>query len=325
MTGDDHTRAVQLNGFTERQAGFLVAVMRYAGVCLGRQYCAFAQIAYGRTMHDFFQRLLVGGYATARRCGHNRARLYHVHAKALYRAIDEPDSRHRRPMTLARAVERLMVLDAVLADRELTWLGSEREKVTRFTLVHGVPRRDLPQLVFRAPESETVRYFPDKLPIGIDGQGAATFMFLVTRNEPVDFRAFLERHAELLRALPAWTIRVLVPRHKTGAIVAYQAAFREQLTTPLAPGVFDEFCWFVHARRRGGQRGPDERFDQAARAFSAPRFQATYRAFLQRGEPVLDALSSPTLADRVAWGDGRLEMCVLPHNYLRLLELVGTA
>ena len=35
-------------GFTERQAGFLVTVMLHAGVCLARQYCAFARIKYGR-------------------------------------------------------------------------------------------------------------------------------------------------------------------------------------------------------------------------------------------------------------------------------------
>jgi len=49
----------------------------------------------------------------------------------------------------------------------------------------------------------------------------------------------LERHAELLRALPAWTLRLLVPRHKTQAIPQYQAAFREQLTKPLEPSVLD--------------------------------------------------------------------------------------
>ena len=39
---------------------------------------------------------------------------------------------------------------------------------------------------------------------------------------PVDFRAFLHRHAELLRALTAWRIRLLVPRHLSGAIGQYR-------------------------------------------------------------------------------------------------------
>ena len=52
--------------------------------------------------------------------------------RRLYRAIGEPDNRHRRPATVARAIERLMVLDAVLAARQLTWLATEREKVAYF-------------------------------------------------------------------------------------------------------------------------------------------------------------------------------------------------
>jgi hypothetical protein len=324
MTASERIQAVQLKGFTERQAGFLVAMMLYAGVCLGRQYCTFAGIAYGRKMHDFFQLLLARGYVTAHRCGHNRARIYHLHAKGLYRAIGEPNSRYRRPTTIARAVERLMLLDAVLGDRERNWLATEHEKVAYFTLTHRVARRDLPALIFRAQDAETVRYFPDRLPIGIDRQGHATLLYLMTRDVPVDFRAFLERHAELLRTLPTWTIRLLVPRHYNQAVPAYREAFEEQLATPLEPTTIEEFRWYVHARRQGHQ-GPDQRFDHAVRAFGAPRFQAVYRAFLQRGDPVIDALMSPTLADHLARRDGRLEVSVLPHSYVRLFPLVGTA
>jgi hypothetical protein len=69
--------------------------------------------------------------------------------------------------------------------------------------MHRIPRRGLPALSFRAEndEGETARYFPDKLPIGVDRDGY-TFLYLVTRDVPVDFRAFLERHAELLRSSP---------------------------------------------------------------------------------------------------------------------------
>jgi hypothetical protein len=312
-------------GFTERQAGFLVTVMLYAGVCLGRQYCAFGRIAYGQKMHDFFRALLAGGYATARTCGNQHARLYHLHYKPLYRAIGEADNRHRRPTTLPRAVERLMVLDAVLAERDRQWLATEQEKLAHFTLARRVPRQDLPRLTFRADDAETVRYFPDKLPIAIGSDGRPhVFLYLVTRDVPIDFRGFLERHAELFRALPAWTLRLLVPRHFRQAIPTYQAAFREQLGMPLRPVILDELRWYFHARNTAPS-GPHEHFDHAARAFSAPRFRALYRAWLERGEPVLDATLSPVLADAIGRGTGLLECHVLPHRYLHLLPLVGTA
>ena len=325
MTWDERLRAVRSFGFSERQAGFLVTVMLYAGVCIGRQYCAFARIAYGQKMHDFFGALVTRGYVTARACGHHKARLYHVHHKALYRAIGEANNRFRRPTTLARAVERLMVLDAVLMDRDRTWLGTEREKLSYFTLTHPVPRRDLPSLTFRGEDSETARYFPDKLPIGVDQERRShVFLFLLTQARPVDFRAFLERHAELLRALPDWTIRLLVPLHKTAVVPLYQEAFTQHVAAPLRPAIVEEMRWFFDERRQG-RTGRDERFDHAIRAFDAPRFQALYRAWLERGDSVLDATLSPTLADAIARKTGRLECHVLPHRYMHLFPLVGTA
>ncbi len=325
MTWQERLSAVEDLGFTERQAGFLTTVMLHSGVCLSRQYCTYGGIAWGQKAHDFFRVLLDRKVMTERRCRNQRARLYHVHHKPLYRAIGEPDNRHRRPTTLPRAVERLMLLDAVLASRDLTWLATEREKLAYFTLTHRVPRQDLPQLTFRAEHGETTRFFPDKLPIAVDTEGRShLFLSLMTRSAPIDFRAFLERHAELFRALPSWTLRLLVPRHLREAAPSYRAAFREQLTTPLRPSVLEELRWYVHAR--GSPHGhAAERFDHAARAFSAPRFRAIYRAWLERGEPVLDATLSPVLADAVDRGTGTLESHVLPHRYLHLFDLVGTA
>jgi hypothetical protein len=276
-------------------------------------------------MHDFFQALLARGYATAHACGHHKARLYHIHYKPLYRAIGEPNNRHRRPTALPRAIERLMLLDAVLADRERTWLATEQDKLAYFTLTHRLQRRDLPSLTFRAEEAETVRYFPEKLPIGLARDGRThIFLYLLTQDVPLDFRGFLERHAEVLRALPAWIVRLVVPYHKADAIPVYQAAFREQVGSPLRPAVVEDLRWYFQARR-SPPTGPHERFDQAARAFGAPRFQALYRAWRDGGESVLDATLSPTLADAVVRKTGQLECQVLPHRYVHLLPLVGTA
>ena len=203
--------------------------------------------------------------------------------------------------------------------------STEQEKVAHFTLNLRIARDDLPQLTFRGEDTETVRFFPDKLPIALAGDGRAhVFVYLMTRDVPVDFRSYRERHAELFRALPAWTLRLLVPRHLQAAVPAFKVAFREQLATPLRPLVLEELRWYFHARRTR-PNGADERFDHAARSFSAPRFRALYRAWLNRGDPVLDAVLSPTLADAVERGTGHLECHVLPHRYQHLLPLVGTA
>src|SRR6185436_6597470 len=234
MTFNERVEAIADHGFTERQAGFLVTVMLHSGVCLGRHYSAYARIAHGAKVRQFFEKLLKRRLATRRRCGHNTAWLYHVHHKPLYAAIGEADNRHRRPLTLGRAVERLMLLDAVLADRNLNWLATEREKVAHFTLVRRVAPSDLPALTFRSGTSQTIRRFPDKLPIAVgEDDRTYVFLYLVTRPTPVDFRMFLERHAELFRALPAWTVRALIPHHLTDSVKAYKDAFREQLGAPV--------------------------------------------------------------------------------------------
>ena len=325
MTWEERVAKVRLHGFTDRQAAFLVTVMLHAGVCLLRHYAAFARIPHGRKVCDFFDSLLARGYATATPCGHHRARVFHVHYKPLYRDIGEPENRNRRLATLPRVIERLMLLDAVLGDRDQRWLSTEREKLTYFTLTFRTARPDLPSLTFRADDAETVRYFPDKLPIGIDSDGRThTFLYLATRDVPMEFRGFLESHAELLRALPAWTIRLLIPLHKRDAVPLHEAAFYEHFAAPLRPIVVEDLRWYFQARRRP-PKGSDERFDQAVRAFGAPRFQALYRAWLERGDSVLEGALSTTLADAIERKNGQLECLELPHRYGHLYSLVGTA
>jgi hypothetical protein len=324
MTLADRVDAVKAFGFTPRQARFLVTVMLHAGVCLGRQYCAFAGIQYGAAVTNLFKVLESRRLATAQTCAHGRARLFHIHHKPLYAAVGEPENRFRRPTTLARAVERLMILDAVMADRSVTWLGTERDKASHFGSI-GVQRHDFPSLTFRSADEETVRYFPDKLPIGVGTDGRTyVFLYLATRSTPMEFRLFLERHAELLRNLPSWTVRLLVPRHLTDAAGLHKEAFAEHLTCPLPDEVVDEVRWYFKACRDGGV-DLDERFYRAQSAFAAPRFRALYRRWLMDGERVLDAVMSPVLVDVVARRVGVLECQVLTHPYLHLLPLVGTA
>jgi hypothetical protein len=88
LTAAERVQAVIDYGFTERQARFLVLVMRHSGLCVKRQYAAFAGIANGgEKCNAFFGKLVRRGFAIATDCIHNRAHLYHVHSKPLYHAI----------------------------------------------------------------------------------------------------------------------------------------------------------------------------------------------------------------------------------------------
>ncbi|MEZ5289742.1 MAG: hypothetical protein R2745_01525 [Vicinamibacterales bacterium] len=106
---------------SDRQRRFLDLVLRFSGVFVGRQYAACAGITHGQKVHDFIDRLLARRWVRPIPLGANgRTRLYHVHYKPLDGAIGEPDNRHRRRPSAEQAIDRLLVLDGVLADRSLT-------------------------------------------------------------------------------------------------------------------------------------------------------------------------------------------------------------
>ena len=328
----DHTEAITAFGFTERQARFLVEVMIHSGVFVERQYCAFAGIVHGQKTHDFLKKLVERGYARPIQVGAvHRGRLFHIGHKPLYAAIGQADNRHRKPMPMGRMIERLMVLDGVLADRTFTWLGTEFDKRSYFQHVVGdrLKPHEFPQITFGTEERSTTRLFPDKLPIGVQRERIDhVFMYLVTRPVPVDFRMFLWRHAELLRALSRWTIRVLVPAPFVKAIRVFGHAARETLATPISPMAADELQWYFRERlRRERTRSvsDDDRFGQASAAFRAPLFGMLYRVWREAADPVIGAAQSPVLRDVLERQEGRVEFVQLSHQYLHLASLVGVA
>lgn len=330
---EDRVKAIAEFGFTERQARFLVHVLVYSGVFLERQYCTLAGIAHGQKTHNFLQKLIDRGYVTVITPGAlHRGRLFHVQYKPLYEAIGEANNRHRRPASLGRMIERLMILDAVLVDKRHTWLGTEQDKLAYFKASLGDRFRldDLPRLTFGDGDQKTIRYFPDKLPIGVERDYGPrhVFLYLVTREVPAAFRMFLFRHAELLKTVHFWTIRLLVPRRFRKAIALYRYAARDEVARPLEPALVDELEWVF--RHRAGtadltQKPPDLDLKAASRKFDAARFRARYRMWQLDPQLALWNLHSHILRDQMAEGRGRLEFMELPHQYLRLASLVGVA
>jgi hypothetical protein len=320
-------------GFTERQARFLVHVLVFSGVFLERQYRAFTGLAHGQKTHNFLAKLVSEGYATPIVPGAvHRGRLYHVQYKPLYEAIGEANNRHRKPASLGRFVERLMLLDAVLADRQYGWLGTEQDKRTYFREALDTELFDdwYPHLTFGNGPEKTARFFPEKMPIGVplSGQRRHVFLYLATREVPADFRVFLLRHADLLKWVDEWTIRVLLPRRIRKAAALYRYAVRDAFMMPLEPRDVNELDWYFRARR--GELvcpSPDCDLDltTAARKFGAARFGALYRVWQQRGVDALHAVQMSTLRDQLHRGEGRVEFAELPHQYLQLAPLVGTS
>ena len=201
-------RAARLQplGFTERQSRFLTTVMAHSGIFLERQFCRFSGIAHGQKSHDFIARLVQRGFARVEATRHlYQGRFYHPHHKPLYSLIGQTDNRNRKRAHRSRMIERLMLLDIVLDDREMLWLGTEGDKARYFDECLARYRTtplELPHLAFGSGANQVLRPFADKLPIGVDPIGDRyVFTYLVTRSSPQEFRSFLMRHYSLMRLL----------------------------------------------------------------------------------------------------------------------------
>lgn len=328
----ERTQAVAAFGLTERQARFLVEVMIHSGVFVERQYCRFAGIVHGQKTYDFLRKLVERGYARPIQVGSlHRGRLFHVGHKPLYAAIGQADNRHRKSMPIGRMVERLMVLDAVLANRSFTWLGTEHDKRTHFLthLRERVTQDDFPRITFGSGKASTRRYFPDKLPVGIRANSDDhVLIYLTTKPIPDDFRVFLQRHAALLGLLRRWTIQVLVPQPLASAIPRFDQAALDELATPLRLGTAQELEWYFHERQRNAQASDtshEDRFRRARAAFSAPRYRVLYRAWQKHGDSVVWATTSHVLRDALERQEGRVEFVQLTQQYMHLSSLVGVA
>ena len=328
MTFDERVQAVAKFGFTGRQARFLVTAMLHSGVCVPRQYARFAGTAYGRNVTRFFDQLVERGYAIASGCLHNRAALYHVHHQALYRAIGQPQSRYRRSVSARQAVDRVRLLDGVISNPELVWLATEEDKVAFFNLMApSLPPERLPHITIGKPSSGRLHLFPDGLPVGVGSNGRVVFLYLVTGPFDAGLRRFLQRHAELLRALPGWTLQLLFLRRAAEMMSAFENAAREELTGRFAPGTIAELKWYCAERRSTSDLRArcqsDARFWQAHRAFAAPRCQTLYRRWLTDGDTVFELVSSTAFADTFARGTARIESHVLLASYDHLAPLVS--
>ena len=237
-------------------------------------------------------------------------------------------------MALGRALERLMILDHVITHREFRWLGSEQDKVAHFLTTTSLDRDALPRLAFGVKPNITVRHFPDKLPIGVSPDGRThAFLYLLVSPLPHDFRVFLRRHAELLRALPAWSIQLLVPVEQTDTdgraqdlADLYESAFRLELGAPLDPVTANELRWFWEAstlasrewRREADATGATHLRDPAVSS-PAPSAGARWRARRRRRHV------EQSVQTRSSDAKGGLNVMKLRRQYFRLSHLVGTA
>ncbi len=313
MTAAERVQAVVDYGFTERQARFLVLVMRHSGLCVKRQFAAFAGIANGgEKCNAFFSKLVRRGLAIATACVHNRAHLYHVRSKPLYHAIGETDSRYRRTVPARAADERLMRLDAALISPDLEWLTTRSEKLAYLN------SRTV------ADSASVVNDLPGTFPIGIDPTGRTVFLNLATKPWSDDFRAFLVGHTALLSVTSTWTLRLVFPQSNRRAVAAYQTVVHEELESRLDADTIRELQHYFFHRRRGTDLTaiPENLraiITRYADVYGGPRFTHLYRRWLTDEQAALTPVS-PAVQAALAGGRAAIEYVILPTPCLAPLH-----
>ena len=328
---DERVRAIADMGFTQRQARFLVLVMRHAGVCVPRQYATFAGIANGgRKCNAFFARLVRRGLAAQITCVHNRARLYHVHSRGLYAAIGAGSSRYRRPVPAGRTAERLMVLDAALTTPDLDWLTTAAEKRVYLARLTGPASPEPPSEAPVDQPPAAVRDLPGTQPIGIDASGRVVLLYLATDPWTDRFRTFLQGHARLLRVAPTWTIRLAFPHPLEHFYNACQAVIHDEFERPMHPATVGELQWFFEHRRQSEAGEPLHPMTKGFlnvgyKVFGEPRYSEMYHRWQRYGDIVFEGISSPTIAEALEAGRGTVDCLVLRHAYRHLSPLVAEA
>jgi hypothetical protein len=221
-----------------------------------------------------------------------------------------------------------MLLDAVLASPDLHWLTTEAEKLEYCAglTAHEATATHPAELALDVP-SRAAGAFLRMFPIGIDSGGHAQLLYLAATPWTNEFRTFLQAHVAVLRATPAWTLRLVFPRPLDRGYSAFQEVIHEELEMPLHRATVNELKWYFEHRQKAASSPVDAQtqafLNRAAQVYGMPRFTLLYRRWLKQGDTVFDALSSPVIAEALATGTARVECLVLPHTYRHLSPLVN--
>lgn len=324
MTSPERVDALESLGYTSRQAVFLAAVALHSGYFLRRQFQSFA--GYRGKVEE----TLLGRAATL---GHirlttypNRTEVYHVFARALYRAIGDEDNRNRRPRPAFSIKAKLMALDFVLAHPAARFLATEREKLEYFCGQRSIDQALLPGKTYsaRRPSGHTRRYFIEKNPIFLDTTGDATpplasFCYVdegVLSNS--GFISFLKRYGPLFAALARFRLVYVAAEHRPfrRAERAFDR-FTEALANPQAATPGGQMGEYFRLRRlfetrQYGQlnKAKLDRLRDLSQQFQGAAAQSRFQQWAK-------AVESKARFGRI---DAHFEAYRLPHSY----DIFGT-
>jgi hypothetical protein len=328
MTHDERADVLRWYGYTPRQAAFLAMVLVHGGYLLRRQFAAFLGRQDGGMITDLVHRLVRNGHGR-RHVFRRNTEVFHIFARRLYQSIDEPDCRYRREVSLATMVERLMVIDLVLAHRNATFLATEEEKVSFF--LGRAPAELFPgrwTSAPNAPGSPRTHVFVDKAPLFVEPAGRPLHVAYMQGPAATlaGFRHLLRDYERLLTRIEPVTV-VFCTAGDRGLADGAQALFgRWRLTRPFVLDDVPESVWrgelvtYFRARRqveRARDEAPAavdlERLAADRRRFGAPRLEQLYDRWTALGDAEIERFCMHERVPRLDHVGFRVE--VLPHRY----------
>jgi hypothetical protein len=331
MTADQRVAALEGLGFSARQSRFLATVALHSGYCLRRQYEAFAGIQYGKNVRQFLDGLVERRLADRFTGRADRGHVYHLHARALYRALGDEGNRNRRKGSAAQIARKLMLLDYVLSRPDVEWFATEAEKVHLFVQRFGVPPEALPRRMVRPTDERTAahaRFFLHKLPIYLSGEPPVVhFVYLATEAGGEGLMRFLDDHACLLHRLRGWTVVVIGVKHSAG-FDACRSAFDAYVKRDPERERLADVAWYFAKRRIVEQGDLSQisvqdigRLRALRQALATPRHEGLYASWLATGHLEIDA----PVDESSTTPSGQLVVEPLPFAYEQFGSLPGVA
>ena len=195
-------------------AEWLALVCLHSGAFTRGQYQAYFESDHNRAWR-FVQRLVDRKVAVEESLpvlwGRPRM-ICRISHKGIYRALGEPDIRHRRKADASTLYRRLISLDYVIQNMWHQWLPTEAEKLGAFGGAMGVERALLPQRIYGGALANRRAYFPIKMPIALlPDIPAYEFVYIDQGDATGDaVRSWGRDHADLWRALGQKNIQIQV-------------------------------------------------------------------------------------------------------------------
>lgn len=288
----NHVAQLMEFGYTEPEAQFLYVVATHSGYFTLRQFLNFTGARRGKRSTHFAHKTLNNGHASVRDyMGYGS--IYHLFSRTLYGSIEKDNLRNRRKHSFEFIRTRLVLLDFILANREIEYFETERDKVAFFCEKLGIARDFLPARIYEGgPESRpTIRYFVDKFPLFLSP--ASSDSSLVVTLSYVDcgaatlsgFVTHLGAYQALFRQLPS--LRFLYIGPTDVLFPKAKERFDCLVKRPLESDMSTEVLRYFAVRQRFEKRQylvpvteDFEFLNEAKSRFHGDRFERLYLAWL---------------------------------------------